>query len=263
MTAEVKVIVDDRGPEGRIVRIEIDRPPLNFLGPSQIAGLTEAIRRASADPQLRALVFTGAGSRAFIGGADVDAMVRFDGPAAETYIRSLSGLCQALRDCPAPTIARINGHCIGGGLEVAAACDLRIASSNGKFGMPEVKLGIPSVIEAALLPRLIGWGRTAEFVLLGENVSAAEIDRWGFLNVLVAPEELDRAVAKAIASILAAGPRAVRRQKALMRRWEDVPLRDAVEAGVDAFARSFESDEPRRMMQAALDSLKARAKNKT
>lgn len=260
MSQEIRTIVDDRGTQGRIIRVELDRPPLNFVGPPQVAALTTAIRKASEDKSLRALVFTGAGERAFIGGADVEVMVDFDGPAAETYIRSLSALCQALRDCPAPTIARINGHCIGGGLEIAAACDIRIASDNGKFGMPEVKLGIPSVIEAALLPRLIGWGRTAEFVLLGENVTAAEIDRWGFLNALVPKAELDRAVAKRIDAILAAGPTAVRRQKALMRRWEDVPLRDAVEAGVDAFARSFETDEPRRMMLAALENLKARRK---
>jgi enoyl-CoA hydratase/carnithine racemase len=124
--------------------------------------------------------------------------------------------------------------------------------------MPEVKLGIPSVIEAALLPRLIGWGRTAELVLLGENVAAETIDRWGFFNVLVPPADLDREVARALDSILVAGPEAVRRQKALMRRWEDAPLKDAIEAGVDAFARSFETDEPRCMMRAALDALAAK-----
>jgi len=258
MTNTVRSIADDRGTAGRVVRVEIDRPSLNFAGPAEIAALTSAIRRASEDASLRALVLTGAGDRAFIGGADVEVMVGFDGRAAETYIRALSGLCSALRDCPAPTIARINGHCIGGGLEVAAACDLRIASTNGKFGMPEVKLGIPSVIEAALLPRLIGWGRTAELVLLGENVAAETIDRWGFFNVLVPPADLDREVARALDSILVAGPEAVRRQKALMRRWEDAPLKDAIEAGVDAFARSFETDEPRRMMRAALDALAAK-----
>lgn len=260
MTGQVRSVIDRRGAAGCIARIEIDHAPLNFVGPREVAGLTAAVRRASEDKSLRALILTGAGMRAFIGGADVSAMVAFDGPIAEGYIRSLSGLCQALRDCPAPTIARINGHCIGAGLEVAAACDLRIASANGKFGMPEVKLGIPSVIEAALLPRLIGWGRTAELVLLGQNVDATEIERWGFLNAVVPQDELDAAVARAIEALLAAGPEAVRRQKALMRRWEDAPLKDAIEAGVDAFARSFETDEPRRMMQAALDSLKNRAK---
>src|SRR5439155_144470 len=95
---------------------------------------------------------------------------------------ALHGVIAAIRTIPVPVIARINGYCLGAGPEVAAGCDLRVASDNAFFGMPEVKVGIPSVIEAALLPRLIGWGATAELVLLGENIDAAEALRIGLVS---------------------------------------------------------------------------------
>ena len=96
-----------------------------------------------------------------------------------------------------PVIARVNGYALGAGLEIAAACDLRIASSNAVFGMPEVKVGIPSVVEAALLPGLIGWGRTRELLLWGENIDAATALAWGLVEHVVAPGELNAAVERA------------------------------------------------------------------
>ena len=94
----------------------------------------------------------------------------------------------ACASLPVPVIARINGYALGAGLEVAAACDLRVASSNAVFGMPEVKVGIPSVVEAALLPGLIGWGRTRELLLFGENIDAATALAWGLVEQVVAPD---------------------------------------------------------------------------
>src|SRR5258707_12049896 len=95
-----------------------------------------------------------------------------------------------------PTIARINGSTLGAGIEMAAACDVRIAVESAVFGMPEVKLGIPSVIEAALLPMLVGWGRTRQIVLFGENFSAQEAHSWGLINELVSGSELDNAIGR-------------------------------------------------------------------
>ncbi len=132
--------------------------------------------------------------------------------------------CNALRELPVPVIARVNGYALGAGLEVAAACDLRIASSNAVFGMPEVKVGIPSVVEAALLPGLIGWGRTRELLLFGENIDAATALAWGLVEQVVAPDALDAAVEARLDALLAAGPQAVRLQKKLIRQWEDMTL---------------------------------------
>jgi len=156
--------------------------------------------------------------------------------------------CEVLRYLPVPVIARIQGYALGAGLELAASCDLRIAADSAVFGMPEVKLGIPSVIEAALLPPLVGWGRAREMLLLGENFTACEAATWGLVERVVAKTDLDDAVERVIQSILRAGPRAIRLQKKLIRSWEDLPLRDAVQAGIDAFCEAWSSDEPRLAM---------------
>src|SRR6185503_218248 len=112
----------------------------------------------------RVVVLTGAGERAFIGGADINEMAELDEESARVFISQLHEACAALRNLPVPVIARISGYCLGAGLEIAASCDLRVAADHSTFGMPEVRVGIPSVIEAALLPRLIGWGMAARLI---------------------------------------------------------------------------------------------------
>jgi enoyl-CoA hydratase/carnithine racemase len=136
----------------------------------------------------------------------------------------------------------------GAGVEVAAACDMRVASTDAQFGMPEVRLGVPSVVEAALLPQLIGWGRTRRWLLTGDTIDAATAHAWGLVEELVPAEGLDAAVARLVGSILASGPRAVRLQKALITEWEDLPLRQAVQRGIDSFAVAWESAEPQQLM---------------
>ena len=182
-----------------------------------------------------------------IGGADITEMARIETPAqGQAFIEQVHAACAAIRACPVPVIARINGWCLGAGLEIAAACDLRIAATTARFGMPEVRVGIPSVVEAALLPGLIGWGRTRRLLLLGETFDAAEMERWGLLERVA--DDLDAACAEWCALIAQAGPAAIRRQKALITAWEDLPLSQAVAAGIPAFAASWDSDEPRAMM---------------
>src|SRR5689334_11003081 len=142
-------------------------------------------------------------------------MATLDEGGAREFITLLHRACDALRRLPVPVIARIEGYALGAGLEVAAACDIRIASENARFGMPEVKVGIPSVIEAALLPSLIGWGRTRRLLLTGETVDAATALRWGLVEEVVPPAALDMAVERSLDAILACGPRAIRLQKEL------------------------------------------------
>ncbi len=197
----------------------------------------------------RAVILTGEGHRAFIGGADITEMAKVETPAqGQAFIERVHAACAAIRACPVPVIARINGWCLGAGLEIAAACDLRIALATAQFGMPEVRVGIPSVVEAALLPGLIGWGRTRRLLLLGETIGAAEMERWGFLERVAG--DLDAACAEWCDLIAHAGPEAIRNQKALIRAWEDLPLSQAIEVGIPAFAASWQTDEPRAMMAA-------------
>jgi enoyl-CoA hydratase/carnithine racemase len=246
----VTVRIDQR-PQGAIAHVTIDNAAkLNTLGSHLMIEFVERVEALGANDDLRAVVLTGAGAKAFIGGADIFEMARLDAASAEGFITLVHRSCDCLRALPVPVIARLNGYALGAGLEVAAACDLRVAASNAVFGMPEVKVGIPSVVEAALLPGLIGWGRTRELLLFGENIDARTALAWGLVEEVVAPDALDAAVERRLAALLAAGPHAVRLQKQLIRRWEDLTLSQAVSAGIESFSRSFATDEPARMMGA-------------
>jgi enoyl-CoA hydratase/carnithine racemase len=244
----------ERREAGTVAHVTIaNAGRLNIVGSRVMTEFIAALAELAAMDDLRAAVLTGAGDRAFIGGADIREMAALDAAGAERFIAQLHRMCRSLRDLPAPAIARINGYALGAGLEIAAACDLRVAASTALFGMPEVKVGIPSVIEAALLPSLIGWGRTRELLLMGEIIDARQALQWGLVERVVEPPDLDAAVERWLGSLLAAGPQAVRLQKQLIRRWEDLPIGEAVQAGIACFAQAYRSDEPRRMMRQFLD----------
>jgi enoyl-CoA hydratase/carnithine racemase len=230
--------------------VAVDNPArLNIFSTPVMDAFVAAFAELATLDDLRAVVLTGVGPRAFVGGADVDEMAQLASPnAARAFIGKVHACCAAVRDLPVPVIAAVRGWCLGAGLELAAACDLRLADDTARLGMPEVRLGVPSVVEAALLPGLIGWARTRELLLFGETIGAREALRIGLIDQIVAPRDLDGAVEARLASLLACGPRAVRLQKALIRTWENLPLRAAIEAGVDAFAAAFETDEPRAAM---------------
>src|SRR6201996_5490932 len=139
---------------------------------------------------------------------------------ARDFLTTIHQACKVLRDLPVPVIARVNGFCLGAGLEVMAACDMHIASDNAVFGMPEVKVGLPSVVEAALLPQLIGWGRTKLLLYTGDNIDAETALTWGLVEKVVPAAELDAALDKWVTSIVESGPKAIRLQKELIREWE-------------------------------------------
>jgi len=232
--------------------VTLERPEkLNALSGRLIDDLTAAMIALSREEDLRCVVLTGAG-KAFSAGADVAELGGVDAENAEAFITRLHGACRAVRDCPVPVIARIDGACLGGALELAASCDMRAASERSTFAMPEVQIGIPSVIEAALLPRLMGWGRASELLYTGRVMDAAEALQAGLIEKLAAPGDLDAAVAAWSDAIVAAGPRAIRAQKALMRRWEGGLMEAAIEAGIGAFREAHGSDEPRSKLREVL-----------
>jgi enoyl-CoA hydratase len=243
----------DRDARG-VVRLTIcNAGPLNILGSAVISGVREALEALATEPQIRVLIIAGQSEKSMIGGADIKEMAALDQASAEKFITGLRDLCEAVRAFPSPVIARIPGWCLGGGLEVAAACDFRVAAHDAKFGMPEVKVGIPSVIHAALLPRLIGWGRARWLVMTGETIDAASALAWGLVDVVAPEGELDEAVETTVGMLLACGPQALRTQKALLRQWEELPLTESVNLSVGVFATSYLTDEPKRLMQAFID----------
>src|SRR3954468_16532412 len=235
----------DRRPSGVVANVVFDNARrLNVLGPPALLDLTEAFLGLAREDDLRGVVFSGAGGRAFIGGADINHMVTMQRPEqGRAFITQIHKLCQAIRDCPVPVICKMEGYTLGAGLEVAAACDMRIAADTAFFGMPEVKVGIPSVVEAALLPRLIGWGRTSWMLLTAENIDAATADRWGLVEQVVPAAGLDAAIERCVSAIVEATPKAMRAQKRLMRRWERLSIDEGIEAGIDAMAQSVADGE--------------------
>jgi enoyl-CoA hydratase/carnithine racemase len=217
---------------------------LNCLSTPLIVELTQAFTKLAEDKSLRAVVLTGAGNRAFIGGADLNELGSLCADSARLFITRLHQACKAIRDCPVPVIGRINGFCLGAGLEVAASCDFRAAADTAGFGMPEVAMGLPSVIEAALLPGLIGWGKTREMLLTGAMYSAAEALAMGFVEKVVPAAELDAAIEPWLAAIRRAKPEAVRAQKALIDRWQRVSVEEGIFAGIDALSDAYKTGEP-------------------
>src|SRR5712691_1571588 len=257
----MSVVVDreERTEGGHLVRFTIDNAAkLNTLNRALMVEIVEAIELLEADAALRLVILSGAGERAFVGGADINELAGLDPDSARDFITLVHRCCDGFRRLAVPVIARIDGYALGAGLELAAACDLRVASERALFGMPEVRIGIPSVVEAALLPLLIGHGRARRLLLTGETIGAAEALAWGLIDAVVQPAELDAAVERFAAAILAGGPQAIRRQKALILEWEDLSTSAAVARGIDALAEAYATDEPRRMAEARLAEMRAR-----
>jgi len=239
----------DRDTSG-VVRLTIcNAGSLNILGSAVTDAVREGLEHLATDAGIRVLVLAGQSQKSMIGGADIKEMATLDQPSAEAFITRLRDLCEAVRAFPAPVIARMPGWCLGGGLEVAAACDFRIAAHDARFGMPEVRVGIPSVIHAALLPRLIGWGRARWLVMTGENIDAATALAWGLVDVVAPDGDLDATIEHTVRSLLQCGPEALRAQKVLLRQWEELPLKESVDLSIGIFGRSFLTDEPTRLMQ--------------
>lgn len=242
------------GPRGSVATVTVDnRRKLNTLNSALMRDFIGQVEALARRDDLRALILTGAGQAAFIGGASIDEMAVMGQAGARDFITLVHRCCDCLRKLPVPAIARIDGYALGAGLEVAVSCDLRVASARAKFGMPEVKVGLPSVVEAALIPGLIGWGRARELLMTGETIDAETALRWGLVERVVSVDRLDGEVDAIVRSLLAAGPHAVRRQKRLMQQWENLSTDGAIAAGIDALANAFNTDEPERLLGAFLN----------
>jgi enoyl-CoA hydratase len=216
--------------EGPVARIFLNRPEkANALDSAALEALRRALRELAADPSLRTVILGGRG-RTFCGGADREELTSLTASTAGAFVEKIHHVCQAIRELPVPVVARLHGAVIGAGLEIAAACDLRVAAEGTKFAMPEVRLGIPSVVEAALLPRLMGSGRAAWLVLTGEAIDARRALEWGLI------EEIGDGQA-VVEHLLAADPEALRMQKELIQLWDEAPLATSVAASVERFAR--------------------------
>ncbi len=246
---------DARGVATVTVNNPAQRNALGNVGKRELAAAIEHVAR---DPDLRVVVLTGAGDKSFIGGANIAEMSTFVRHDASEGPSLTHRVCEAIRRTPVPVIARVNGWCLGAGLEIAAACDMRAAADTARFGMPEVLFGLPSGMEACLLPQLIGWGKTRELVFTGRHIDCVEAAACGLVERVASPDGLDQAVEDWVSDILRAGPNAIRAQKELIRDWERMSIADAVQQGIRAVAAAHGSDETKRLMGAFLERKRAR-----
>lgn len=229
---------------------------LNILDSDTIVEFTRTLRTLARNADVRVLVVRGTGDKAFIGGANIEELAKLVPETAVAFITRLHDLCEAVRDFPVPTIARLSGWCMGGGMEFAAACDIRIADEHANFAMPEVRIGIPSVIHANILPRLIGEGNTRWMLLTGSSIDAERARNWGFVHEVVSNDALDGAIAHTVSEILECGPAAVRAQKSLLRAWEDPAIERGLKHSIAVFGDVYDGTEPDAYMARFLERKK-------
>jgi len=231
---------------------------VNLINRAMMQAILAAGERLHREPGLRLVVLKGAPGKGFIGGADIAEMCDLTPQTAREFITGVHQVCHLFRALPVPSIAVVDGPCLGAGMELAAACDLRIGSTASSYGMPEVQVGLPSVVEAALLPSLIGWGSTRELLYRGHVIDAAEAHRIGFLQKIAPPARLDAGMQPWVDDILRAEPNAIRTQKRLLETWLDAGIPHGIHASIDAFSATFRSDAPNRRLKAFFEGRKKR-----
>jgi enoyl-CoA hydratase len=223
---------------GSVARIVIDRPRvLNALLPSTMDALVSAFLQAERDPQVRVIVIRGSGDRAFCAGVDLSASAAEE-PFTHPMGRVVRNIHEVILETEKPTIAAINGVCIGGGCEIALACDLRVAVEGARFGQTEAKVGMGGNFAAVLLPQLLPRALAMELLYTGRLFSAQEAFDWGLLNRVVAAGELDEVVEALADTIAANAPLTVRKMKATLIRSHGLPLSAALRlnAGPDPYS---------------------------
>lgn len=214
---------------------------LNALTTTELAEVTRLV----ADPgeDTRAIVFTGAGDRAFSAGMHVDSFLGLSPAGARRLIRHVRDFVGAVRTSPLPTAAMINGYCLGAAFELALACDLRISVGTAQFGLPEVKVGIPSVVDAALLQDHVGLSMAKEIILTGDLYSAADMYRLGMLNRVVGADHLQGETLALLGRVTRHTRTVLAGQKRLFETWQNTALTVGIEASIEEFGRVFEHPE--------------------
>ena len=237
-------------PKGRVAIVGfVAKKRLNVIDLNFLSNVSAELKQLMAERESRVIVLKGHSESAFIGGADLNVLRDLDKKEAETFIEAIHGLCKLIRQAPVPVVAMLQGYCLGAGLEIAAACDFRIGDASVRCGMPEVRVGVPSVVEAALLPGLIGWGKARELMLRGNIITAQESLNIGILQHLVSSDRLHDFTIEVCGDLLASAPIALKAQKKLFLHWENVGMDQAIRQGVESFKSAYESDEPKRYIE--------------
>lgn len=242
-------------PEPGIHLLTVNRPrALNALNAATLAELAQATEQVAADAAARVLLITGAGEKAFIAGADISEMLPLSVAQAREFSELGMRVMHGLEALQLPVIALVNGYALGGGCELAMACDWIMASERAVFGQPEVNLGIPPGFGGTQrLSRLVGRARALELVTTGRQVRAEEALAMGLVNQVLAADALRDAGMAVARTIAAKGPIAVRLAKQAVHRGQDIPLADACALETGAFAQAFATADRQEGMRAFID----------
>jgi enoyl-CoA hydratase len=230
---------------GAVATLTVNRPKaLNALNRPVLEGLMDALTAVRGDNAVRVLIITGAGDRAFVAGADIAAMAEMDVRDGLEFTRLGHAVMSAIEDLPIPAIAAVNGFALGGGLELALACDLIIASDKARFGQPEINLGIiPGFGGTQRLPHRIGHARARELIMTGEMFDAKAAFEWGLASRVVAADQLLDEARKLAEKIAAKSGFALRQAKAALRAAATMELDAGLRYEQNAFGVCFGSDD--------------------
>ncbi len=241
--------------EGAVATLTVNRPDkLNALNREVLAALRARVEALTADDSVRCVILTGAGEKAFVAGADIAEMKDLGVEAALTFSRAGHAALAALETLRVPVIAAVNGFALGGGCELALACDFIHASAKARFGQPEVKLGvIPGFGGTQRLARRVGIGRARELVYSGAMIGADEALRIGLVNAIHAPDELLSRVGELARTIAEMGPYAVAKAKDVLRDGEGLKLPEANGLEIEGFAACFGTADQKEGMAAFLE----------
>lgn len=244
----------------RISKITINRPKvLNALNLETVNELHEAVKAADEGNDIRVIVFTGAGDRAFVAGADISGFPAMGKTQALAFAEAGHGLMNAIESAKKPAIAMVNGYALGGGTELALACDFIYASTNAVFGLPEVSLGIfPGFGGTQRLNKAVGMNNARELIFTGRKIMADEAFRIGLVNKILPPHELWQEVQKTAQEIISNGPNALALVKHVVNMGASLPLREGLDIEKTKFAECFLMPDMKEGVSAFLEKRKPR-----
>lgn len=229
--------------DGAVLHVTLNRPAkLNALRPEDIRSLRAAMRL---DADVRAVVFAGAGGRAFTAGMHTDTFRTLDVESARAFIADVRDMLLAVRTLSVPTVCAVDGYCLGVGFELALACDFRVVAEGSSFGLPEIKVGIPSIADAALLQQYVGLSLAKEIILTGDVYPLERFTASGMCNAVVPSDQLAGTVDELVGKVAGHSRAAMASQKRLFEIWQNTGLTTGAELSVQEFASVFAADETR------------------
>jgi len=254
-----RITFEVKGPKATIT---LNKPQvLNAMDTPMLYEIQDAVRECERDPQIIVVVITGAG-RAFCSGIDIEEVKNLDGLGARAIGKRLHQTFWAIRSLEKPVIAKIRGLCLGAGLELAVSCDLLIGSDDSKYGFPHMRIGIPSIIEAGILPQAIGIFRAKELYFTADYWDAQRAFEVGLINKVVPAEALDKVVDELVEKLSQYSPLAMAIQKDIVNKWMTADLETAIDFSINSVAINFESEDQKEGMAAFLEKRKPKFKGR-